>query len=152
MNTIRIALVALLALPAAPAFAAGDVAQEIIARERASFEAWQKKDRAFMEDYLTDDATYFGPTSPYRYSDPKHNFLPRFEQYAEAHKVLDYSILNPLVQIYGDVAILTYNEEVTADDGGKVSSYTGKATSVYLRGKDGHWRAVHGHESLNPSH
>ena len=43
----------------ASVFAAGDVTQEIVARERASFVAWQKKDRAFMEDYLADDATYF---------------------------------------------------------------------------------------------
>jgi ketosteroid isomerase-like protein len=133
-----------------PAFAAGDITHEIIAREHASFVAWQKKDRAFMEDYLADDATYFGPLSPYRYTEPKSNFLPRFEKYAEAHKILDFSILNPLVQVYGDTAILTYNEEVTADDEGKVSTYTGKATTVYVRDK-GRWRAVHGHESLNPA-
>jgi ketosteroid isomerase-like protein len=153
MKSFRMALatLALLPLVAPLAHAAGDPTQEIVARERASFVAWQKKDRAFFEDYLADDATYFGPTSPYRYTDPKHNFLPRFEQYAEAHKILDFSILNPLVQVYGDVAILTYNEEVTAEDGGKTATYTGKATSVYLRDKSGRWRAVHGHESLNPS-
>ena len=137
-------------LALAPAHAAGDVTAEIVARERASFVAWQKKDRAFMEEYLADDATYFGPASPYRYTDPKTNFLPRFEKYAEAHKILDFSILNPLVQVYGDTAILTYNEEVTAEDDGKVATYTGKATTVYVR-DNGKWRAVHGHESLNPA-
>lgn len=147
--TLALALV--LSSYAASALAAGDVAQEIIARERASYVAWQKKDRAFMEDYLADDATYFGPASPYRYTEPKVNFLPRFEKYAEAHKILDFSILNPLVQVYGDTAILTYNEEITADDEGKVATYTGKATSVYVKDKSGRWRAVHGHESLNPT-
>ena len=151
MNTFVVAGTLLLCVVSAtPAFAAGDVTQEIVARERASFVAWQKKDRAFMEDYLADDATYFGPASPYRYTEPKVNFLPRFEKYADAHKILDFSILNPMVQVYGDTAILTYNEEVTAEDDGKVSSYTGKATTVYVREK-GRWRAVHGHESLNPA-
>jgi ketosteroid isomerase-like protein len=146
---IAAALAGAVSLPGA-APAAGDVTQEIVARERASFVAWQKKDRAFMEEYLADDATYFGPLSPYRYTEPKVNFLPRFEKIADAHKILDFSILNPMVQVYGDTAILTYNEEVTSEDDGKVATYTGKATTVYVREK-GKWRAVHGHESLNPA-
>jgi ketosteroid isomerase-like protein len=152
MNHTVFATSILLCLAAAPvAYSAeSNVAQDIIARERASFVAWQKKDRAFFEDYLTDDATYFGPTSPYRADEPKSNFLPKFDQYVEAHKILDFNIINPQVQVYGDAAVLTYYEDITSNDGGKVSNYTGKATSVYVKQK-GVWRAVHGHESVNAS-
>jgi ketosteroid isomerase-like protein len=125
------------------------IEKAIIAREKASVEAWQKKDKAFYADYLTDDATYFGPRSPYLEVDPKVNFLPKFEQYTTMFKYLDFEMLNPRVQVYGDVAILTYNESVTGEMGGKSISYTGKVTSVYVK-QGNTWRTVHGHESMNP--
>jgi hypothetical protein len=41
----------------APTTSSQDIAKQIIAREKAAFEAWQRKDKAFWADYLTDDAT-----------------------------------------------------------------------------------------------
>jgi ketosteroid isomerase-like protein len=134
-------------LVAVPAHA--QVEKQIIAREKASFEAWQKKDKAFFMDYLADDATFFGPRSPYLGSDPKTNFLPKFEMYADQFKILDYTMYHPQVQVYGDVAILTYGEEVTASAGGKTTNYTGKVTAVYVK-QGNTWKVVHGHESMNP--
>jgi ketosteroid isomerase-like protein len=133
----------------APTTSSQDIAKQIIAREKAAFEAWQRKDKAFWADYLTDDATYFGPMSPYLETEPKVNFLPKFEEYAERFKMLDFQMYNPRVQVYGDTAILTYNSAVMADFGGRVMNYTGKVTSVYVK-QGGTWRVVHGHESINP--
>lgn len=143
---ICITLVACLVAGSITAFAQVD--KQIIALEKASVEAWQKKDKAFYADYLADDATYFGPRSPYLDVDPKVNFLPKFEQYVAMFKYLDFEMYNPRVQVYGDVAILTYNESVTAEVNGKPMSYTGKVTSIYAK-QGGTWRTVHGHESVN---
>jgi ketosteroid isomerase-like protein len=64
-------------------------------------------------------------------------------------KIVDYAMYNPRVQVYGDTAILTYTEGVTANLYGRTMSYTGKVTSVY--NKQGNtWRSVHVHESINP--
>ena len=128
--------------------AGAQIEKQIIARERASIEAWQKKDKAFYEDYLADDAAYYGPRNPYLDIEPKVNFLPKFEMYADQYKYLDFTMYNPRVQVYGDVAILTYNEGVTLSIAGKVSNYTGKVTSVYVK-QGGTWREVHGHETIN---
>ncbi len=125
------------------------VADQIIAREKAAFEAWQKKDKAFWADYLTDDATYFGAMSPYLETDPKVNFIPKLDQYFEQFKMLDFQMYNPRVQVYGDVAVLTYNQAATVDMGGNVMNYTGKVTSVYVK-QGNTWRVVHAHESMNP--
>ena len=127
----------------------GQVASQIIAREKAAIEAWEKKDKAFWTDYLTEDATYFGPRSPYLDVDPKVNFVPKLEQYLAQFKYLDFQMYNPRVQVYGDVAVLMYNEAVTADISGKVMSFTGKVTSVYVK-QGNTWRVAHGHESINP--
>ena len=125
------------------------VATQIIAREKAGFEAWQRKDKAFFADYMADDATYFSFMSPYLETDPKVNFLPKFEQYAEIMKFNDFQMYNPRVQVYGDVAILTYNSAVSASFGGQQMNYTSKMTSVYAK-QGNTWRVVHGHESMNP--
>src|SRR5438128_11827529 len=68
------------------------IAAQIIAREKASVEAWQKKDKAFYTDFIADDATFFSPESPYLETDPKENFFPKFEQYAEMVKMNDFQM------------------------------------------------------------
>jgi len=127
-----------------------DVANQIIAREKAAFEAWQRKDKAFYADYWADDFTEFLPHSPYLATDPKANLLPRFEQLAERWKIVDFQMYNPRVQVYGDVAVLTYTESVEGRSDGQPISYTGKATMVYFK-QGATWRGVHYHESANPA-
>ena len=126
-----------------------DIAGQIIAREKASYEAWQRKDKAFWADYLTDEATYFGPDSPYLEVDPKVNLVPKFEKYAEMFKILDFQMYNPHVQVYGDVAILTYNLAQAQSVAGRMTVSTGKVSRVYVK-QGGRWRVVHTHESVNP--
>lgn len=122
----------------------------IIAREKAGIEAWQRKDKTFVADLMAEDATYFSPMNPYLMIDPKTNLLPKFEQYADQFKYLDYQLFNPRVQVYGDTAILTYTGSFTVSMGGQPMHYTAKMTSVYVK-QGNTWRVVHGHESMNPS-
>jgi uncharacterized protein (TIGR02246 family) len=126
------------------------IAPQIIAREKASFDAWQRKDKAFFADFLADDATYFGTMSPYLEENPKENFLPKFEKATEMVQFNDYRMYNPRVQVYGDTAVLTYNCSVSATIGGQPMNYTAKMTSVYVKQGDT-WRVVHAHESMNPA-
>jgi ketosteroid isomerase-like protein len=88
--------------------------------------------------------------SPYLDTEPKVNFLPKFEQYVELFKFNDSQMYNPRVQVYGDTAILTYNNSVSASMGGQPFNYTGKVTTVYVR-QGNTWRVVHSHETMNPS-
>ncbi len=125
------------------------IAAQIMAREKAAHDAWQKKDKAFWADYLAEDATAFFSQSPYLESDPKTNFLPKFEQYTEMMKTLDFQMYNPRVQTYGDTAILTYNASSTVSFAGRTLSYTSKVTTVYAK-QGNTWRVVHTHESMNP--
>lgn len=126
------------------------IADQIIAREKASVEAWRRKDKAFYADFLSDDSTYFNSFSPYLETEPKTNFLPKFEQYAEMFKFNDVQMYNPRVQVYGDVAVLTYNSSVSGSMAGQPVNYTAKMTSVYVK-QGNTWRVVHAHESMNPS-
>jgi len=126
------------------------VAAQIIAREKASVDAWGRKDKAFFADFMADDATYFSPMHPYLEENPKENFLPKFEKYAELVKFDDFQMYNPRVQVYGDTAVLTYNSSVSMTMGGQPLNYTGKVTSVYVK-QGNTWRVVHAHETMNPA-
>jgi hypothetical protein len=66
----------------------------------------------------------------------------------EARHLGPVKILDPEVQVYGDVAILTYREAVTGVAKGQPVHYTGKATMVYVK-RQGEWRGVHYHESVD---
>jgi ketosteroid isomerase-like protein len=125
-----------------------EIAKAIIARERAATEAWQRKDKAFYADYLATDATFFAAMNPYLETDPKENFIPKFEQYTEMFKIVDFQMYNPRVQVYGDTAVLTYNSTLMASMGGHAMHYTAKMTSVYVK-QGNTWRVVHSHESMN---
>ncbi len=126
------------------------IAEQIIAREKASVEAWRRKDKAFFVDLLADDASYFNAYSPYLDADAKRNFLPKFEQFVELFKYQDFQMHNPRVQIYGDAAVLTYQATVAANFNGQPLNYTAKMTAVYVR-QGNTWRVAHAHESMNPS-
>jgi ketosteroid isomerase-like protein len=126
-----------------------NITSQIITREKASYEAWQRKDKTFWAEYLTDDATYFGPDSPYLEVEPKVNLVPKLDKYAEMFKILDFQMYNPHVQVYGDIAILTYNLAQAQSVAGRMTVSTGKITRVYIK-QGGTWRAVHTHESVNP--
>ncbi|PYS47991.1 MAG: hypothetical protein DMF68_14490 [Acidobacteria bacterium] len=146
-SVICLVLFAVNSTSAEPSQAA--IAAQIIARERASVEAWQKKDKTFWADFLTDDATFFSSESPYLETDPKENFLPNFERYAEMFKINDFQMHNPRVQVYGDAAVLTYNSSVSVSMGSQPINYTSKVTSVYIK-QGNTWRVVHSHETMNP--
>jgi ketosteroid isomerase-like protein len=59
-------------------------------------------------------------------------------------------MLNPKVQIYGDVAILSYNYAgVVKNKDGETKSIRAKSTRVYAK-QAGKWKMVHGNFALDP--
>jgi ketosteroid isomerase-like protein len=56
---------------------------------------------------------------------------------------------NPRVQVYGDVAILTYNNAASVSMAGQPLNYTSKVTTIYVK-QGNTWRVVHSHETINP--
>lgn len=125
-----------------------EITRAVIAREKDSLDAWQRKDKAFFADFMSDDSTYFGAMNPYLETDPKENFLPKFDRMTELYKIEDSQMYNPRVQVYGDTAILTYNSSSVINFGGRILNMTGKMTSVYVK-QGNTWRVVHAHESTN---
>src|SRR5262249_30498938 len=125
---------------------AGRAREEVIAREKASFDAWQRKDKAFYEEYWSDAMTEFLPDNPRLVT--KAETMPKFEQIVDHWKLNSLEMIDPDVRVYGDIAILTYREAVSGSAAGQASQYTGKVTMIYVREGE-RWRGVHYHESKN---
>lgn len=128
-----------------PLSAASDqqVAEEVIALARSQWAANLAKDTDKSVSFLSDDYTEFNPGYPTRIDGKQLNATLYKASNEGAGKGLVADMANAKVQVYGDVAILTYNyigSALTAD--GKVEPNLAKSTRVYAK-IDGAWKLVH---------
>lgn len=115
-------------------------AEQILAMERAALDRWSKGDPdGFLE--ITDrDVVYFDPLR-------KLNGLAALAAlYDEARGKISvdrYEMIDPSVEVSGDMAVLTFNYLAHVPDG--VTRWN--TTEVYRR-SGGQWRIIHTHWSL----
>jgi len=128
------------------AMAADDakVAAEVMALTRAQWAAeMQGKSVAEQTALLADEYTEFNPDYPVRLEGKALNAAMYEAQNQAGGKALLGEMMNPKVQVYGDVAILSYNYVgVNQDKDGKTSNSAAKSTRVYAR-INGQWKLVH---------
>jgi ketosteroid isomerase-like protein len=135
----------LLALPA-PSVAdhhEGDITAEILKITYAAWKADMDKDFDASMSILADDYTEFNSGMPIRIDGKKMNgrFYEAFNQ--GSGQVIAAEAVNPKVQVYGDVAILTYNfVGMSKSAEGEVEPNLAKSTRVYAK-IDGEWKLVH---------
>jgi len=142
----RAALAALLVMPLQVALAGDDpkVAAEVIAVTRAAWAAEaQGKSVAEQNAVLADDYTEFNSDYPVRIDGKATNTALYEAQARSGGKSIVGDMMNAKVQVYGDVAILTYNfVGVSQEKDGKTSNNAAKSTRVYAK-IDGQWKLVH---------
>ena len=120
------------------------VAAEVMAAARAQWAAdVQGKSVSEQMMSVADDYTEFNPDFPVRI-DGKALNSGIYEALArDGSRSLSGEMVNPKVQVYGDVAILSYNYiGVGIDKDGKTSSSAAKSTRVYAK-QGGKWMLVH---------
>ncbi|MCZ6789508.1 MAG: nuclear transport factor 2 family protein [Chloroflexi bacterium] len=118
-----------------------DVAEELIKLTKAQWAAAIKQDTTAASKILADDYTEFNRDSPTRLEGKEAIRLSA----AVGSKIslVAAEMANPKVQVYGEVAILTYNFSGSRkDESGKVEPFTSKSTRVYTK-QGGKWMLVH---------
>jgi len=129
--------------------AAPSVEDEIIALTYKIWKAENDKDMATRNKYISDDYTEFNPSYSTRIDGKTKNFNLS-DANAMGGKSLADEMLNPKVQVYGDVAILTYNfAGVIKNNDGKVVTSKAKSTRVYVN-MNGTWKLVHANFGMDP--
>ncbi len=122
---------------------AKQVADEVIAVTKAQWAAEMKKDVAGWGKNVADDYTVFDGAYPTRVDGKA--LAQRIEEgnAGSSDTTVTAEMANEKVQVYGDVAILSYNYlGASKSKDGKISPVLAKSTRVYVR-QGGQWMLVH---------
>lgn len=125
-----------------------DDSASIIERERELLERWSAGDPAGYLSAAAPDMTYFddiGATERLSGRDAIRAYGASLAGQIPPH---EYEMVDPKVQLVGEVAILTFRYHPSTVDGTALTPW--KATSVYRRDGDG-WSHVHAHWSMQKS-
>jgi ketosteroid isomerase-like protein len=118
-------------------------ADEVISITKEMWAAEVRGDAAGSMKYVADDYTEFNGEYPTRLDGKGINMMLVEANSGGSSKVVLAEMANAKVQVYGDVAILSYNYiGATKDKDGKMESTKAKSTRVYAK-KDGKWMLVH---------
>lgn len=119
--------------------------QAILAQERRALDQWAQGNPLGYVETDADDITYFDDIGAHLRIDgleAVRNYFAGLTGKIPEHR---YEVVNPKVQVYGDIGILTLRYRASGTDGGPLTPW--KATSVYRRSAEG-WRKVHAHWSI----
>ena len=117
--------------------------EEILAQELAGLDQWAAGNPLGYTDSAAEDVTYFDDIG----ASDRIEGLEDWKSYVSTLEVPphQYEIIDPMVQVYGDVGILTLQYQGMGPDGEPLPRW--KATSVY-RYDVGEWSRVHAHWSM----
>ena len=120
-----------------------NVEQTIIAIERKALDQWAAGNPMGFIAEFADDVTYIEDALSVRIDglEAMRNFVATLEGKIPPHK---YELVNPKVQVYGDITILTLQYNGRMPNGDKLPPWN--ATTVY-RWTEGKWLVVHAHWS-----
>jgi Calcium/calmodulin dependent protein kinase II association domain len=140
-------LTACASTPTRPAIDAElDVSGKILTRLQAVAERFYNKDPLAYTELLAENVTYFAPITPGRVEGIEA-VRALFVPFQGKLSVPRFEILNPKLQLHGDIGIFTYNLNEYGTDGAVATRWN--STEVYRRFGD-KWQAVHAHWSQIP--
>ena len=103
----------------------------------------------FYAAYVDVDVTAYEGTPTRQDGLDFHLFMLRQMAAADTGTAKHLELLNPKVQLYGDVAIVTATSQVTSVQQGEVAVSYLHETRVWVHSEDG-WKLVHFHKSPVP--
>jgi ketosteroid isomerase-like protein len=122
----------------------GNVEQTILTQERGALDRWSAGDPMGFAEMAADDVTYFDDIMAQTRLDGLEELRDYLTSLVGQIPPHTYEILDPKVQVYGDMAISTLHYQPIIDG---EPGPPWKATDVF-RWSDGEWRLVHAHWSL----
>jgi|SRR6266545_200791 len=150
LSTVAVVALVISAVPVLAQTASSQVADEVIGVVKAEWAAGRQKNVAEGMKNIADDCTQFNGDAATRIEGKA--LLTRLSEAGnkDSGTTLSDEMLNPKVQVYGDVAILSYNYFGQAQDkDGKVTASRAKSTRVYVK-QGGRWMLVHANFATDP--
>jgi ketosteroid isomerase-like protein len=119
------------------------IALHIVELERTALERWGQGDPSGYEEISAPEVTYFDPFTEARL-DGIGALKTWYDQIRGKIHIERFEILDPHVQLAGDVAVLTFRFLSHGSEG----SMHWNTTEVYRRTEEG-WRIIHTHWSFH---
>jgi len=119
--------------------------QAILAQERRALDLWAQGRPLQYFDRWAEDITYFDDIAAHRRIDgivAMRSYGAALEGKVPPHR---FELVDPKVQVYGDIGIVTLRYEPFGADGAPLQRW--KATVVYRRTRS-EWCVVHAHWSM----
>ncbi len=120
-----------------------NVLETILAQSRPALDRFYNGDPFGYAELFADELTYFDPATEARLD----GISALKDHYAPVEGKINvprYEVLNPEIQLHGDIGVVTFNLHEYASDG--PASLRWNATEVYRRfGEE--WRIIHAHWS-----
>lgn len=117
-----------------------------MARERKALDRWGNGDPGGFVKLSAPEVTYFDPYLERRL-DGRDALKSYYASLAGKIQIDRYELLNPNVQVHGDVAVLSFNYVSWSTAKGKTTESRWNCTEVYSR-IDGEWRIIQTHWSV----
>ncbi|HLK50097.1 MAG TPA: DUF4440 domain-containing protein [Bryobacteraceae bacterium] len=123
-----------------------ELSDQIIAIERRALDRWGTGDPYGYLEIDAPEITYFDPAQEKRV-DGLAALTELLAPLAGTFRIDRYEMIDPKVQVHGEIAVLSYNLVSTArlPDGGE-ATVRWNSTEVYARLK-GEWKIIHNHWS-----
>jgi ketosteroid isomerase-like protein len=137
-------------VPALAQTAGSQVAEEVLGVVKAEWAAGRQKNVAEAMKNISDDCTQFSGEAATRLEGKA--LLARLSEAGskDSGTTLSDEMINPKVQLYGDVAIVSYNYFGQGQDkDGKVTANRAKSTRVYVK-QGSKWMLVHANFAPDP--
>jgi ketosteroid isomerase-like protein len=122
-----------------------DAKQEIIALEEKQVDAFNNGDLDRLLSFFDSDITGFSSTQHMRLAS-LGELKKTFEYYKSKAPKVGYTISDPCVKFFENIAVLTFYWSVNFSNGKKKKSINGRGTHIYYK-KNGGWKVVHEHFS-----
>ena len=120
-----------------------NISETIIAMEKAALDELIKGNYSCFLEIYAEDITYFDP-----FQEKRFDGLKKVQAYYKSiegpAKIAHCEMINPVVQVAGKMAILSYN--LISFFGSEV--FREKCTEVYRQESDQSWKIIHSHWSI----
>lgn len=116
---------------------------EIIALEKQALALWNNGNPDGFLELSSDDVVYIDPAFTNKL-EGKKALEDYYNTVRGKIKIDQYEMLNPTVQLSGNVAVLTYNYEVWRDG----QTFRMNCTEVYKTDVSNQWKIIHTHWSF----
>jgi ketosteroid isomerase-like protein len=124
-----------------------EIEKQIIEKEKKILDEWGKGHTMIFTANSADEITYFDPSLAKRLNGVKE-FTELLKPIENKFTIDKYEMVNPKVQVHGEIAVLTYNlVDYAKNQQGEMKSFSWNTTEVYRKsGND--WKIIHSHWSF----